>query len=73
MIEMKIQNNIPKKLVFFDFPKPLKNNKDEIFEALKHFKNLFLKSENGEIFALKILAKIPKKRGLYRPKPETSR
>ena len=29
----------PKNLVFFDFPRPLKNNKDKNFEALKHFEN----------------------------------
>jgi len=64
MIEIKIQNNIPKNLVFFDFPKPLQNNKDKIFEALKHFKNLFLKPENRKIFLVKSLVKNPKEMGL---------
>ena len=46
MIEMKNQNIIPKNLVFFDFPKPLKNNKDEIFKLLKHFENFFKTLKN---------------------------
>ena len=53
----------PKNLVYFDFPKPLKNNKNEIFEALKHFKNLILKPENREIFALENLSQNPKEMG----------
>ena len=36
--------------------------------AQNSFKKFFLKPENGEKLALKILAKIPKRWGLYRPK-----
>ena len=37
------------------------------FCSLNSFKNFFLKPESREKLALKILAKIPKKWGLYRP------
>ena len=35
------QYKSPKFSIFFDFSKTLKQNKDEIFKALKHFENFF--------------------------------
>ena len=46
----------------------MKNSKDEIFKLLNTFKNLFLKPESRKKLAQKILAKISKEWGLYRPK-----
>ena len=63
MIEMRIQKQYPKNLVFFDFFKTLENNKDEIFKLLNTFENLILKPENREIFALKNLTQNPKGMG----------
>ena len=65
-IEMKNKTPIPKNLFSLKITNT-KNKINESFCSLNSFENLFLKPENGKKLAQKILAKIPKKWGLYRP------